>query len=141
MERKITYPDVDSIKYINKIVNLMSIRKADQYQLLMSDKFIDNIIKDVKKCKGDVYEKGALLLKNLIKAHGFASGNKRTAFITLTYFLTKNRGKVRFKNFDEVEKILRNIQLYDAAEISNWLRKGEINETKFKKENEAKFKK
>ncbi len=70
------------------------------------------------------------MLRGFIITHGFASGNKRTAFIVTTYFITKNSGKVRFKNFDEVERIVRNIRIYAVEDTAQWLRKGDIDESK-----------
>ena len=35
MKNKIVYPTVESVKFVNGVVNLMSNRKADQYKLLM----------------------------------------------------------------------------------------------------------
>ena len=124
--KKFEYPTLDSIKFTNEIVNLMSTRKADRYKLLLDDRFIRHVIDEAKKAKGNVYDKAAILLRGLIVSHGFASGNKRTAFLVTTYFITKNRGRVKLKNFDMVERVLRNIRLYTIRDIANWLRKGEI---------------
>jgi prophage maintenance system killer protein len=132
-KRKFVYPSPDVVIYINKVVNLMSTVKADSHKILMDEGFVKSKIEEAKKAGGDVYDKCALLLSGLTVVHGFASGNKRTAFIVSVYFLKKNGGKVRFRNFDDVERILKNIRLYNVKEISKWLRTGEIDETKFKR--------
>ncbi|MCK4532082.1 MAG: Fic family protein [Candidatus Aenigmarchaeota archaeon] len=132
-KRKFVYPSPDVVRYINEVVNLMSTRKADAHKLLRSEEYIKRIIDDVKSTRGDEYDKCAVLLRDLITTHGFASGNKRTAFIVSVYFLKKNGGRVKFRDFDKVEKILKNIRLYNIIEISNWLRTGNIDETKFKR--------
>jgi len=104
--------------------------KADQHKLLMSDNFIATIIENAMKDTGDVYEKGAILLRNIIIAHGFESGNKRTAFIVTVQFVNSNGGLVKVKNFNTVDRILRNIRRYGLEDISHWLRTGDINESK-----------
>ena len=130
---KFIYPSKESIIYVNKMINLMSNMKADTYKLLRDEVFIDTIINKVKDTEGNVYDKAAVLLDNLVKTHGFASGNKRTAFVVTTYFLKKNGGKARFEDFDKIEKVLRNMRLYTIREITEWLRMGEIDEAKFKR--------
>jgi len=130
---ELIYPTKESIINVNKLVNLMSNMKADAHKLLRDEVFIDMIINEVKETDGDVYDKAAVLLDSLVKTHGFASGNKRTGFIVTTYFIKKNGGKARFDNFDMVEKVLRNIRLYNIKEITEWLRSGVIDETKFKR--------
>lgn len=127
------YPSKESIISVNKMVNLMSNMKADAHKLLRSEDFIDVIINKVMETEGDVFEKAAVLLDSLVKTHGFASGNKRTGFVVTTYFIKKNGGKARFEDFDKVEKVLRNIRLYNIKEITEWLRTGNIDETKFKR--------
>lgn len=130
---ELMYPTKESIINVNKLVNLMSSMKADAYKLLRDEGFIDVIIDKVKGMEGDVYDKAAVLLDSLVKTHGFASGNKRTGFLVTAYFIKKNGEKARFDNFDKVEKVLRNIRLYDIKEITEWLRIGDIDEIKFKR--------
>lgn len=43
------YPTTNSIKTINEIVNLTSTKKADSFKLLLSEGFLDNIIRDVRR--------------------------------------------------------------------------------------------
>ncbi|MBU4266884.1 MAG: Fic family protein [Candidatus Altiarchaeales archaeon] len=130
MKDKLIYPTVESVKFVNRLVNLMSNMKADQHKLLMSDSFIATIIEKAREDTGDVYTKGAILLRDLIIAHGFESGNKRTAFVVTVHFINSNGGSMRAKNFNKAEKILRNIRRYDLEDLSHWLRTGDINESK-----------
>ncbi len=132
-KRKFVYPSPDVVKYINEVVNLMSARRADKHKLLRPEEYTEAVMNEAKGMKGDVYEKCAVILRGLITAHGFASGNKRTAFIVSAYFLKKNGGKVKFRDFGKAEKVLKNVRLYNLKEISGWLRTGEIDETKFKR--------
>lgn len=108
----------------------MSNRKADQHKLLKPDSFIDEIIKKTRETEGDVYDKAALLIYELITLHGFASGNKRTGFITGLRFLRKNGGKIRTKTFKRADSIIKRIRQYNVKEIAVWLRTGDIDETR-----------
>jgi len=130
MKKKFIYPSKKSIIFTNEIINIMSNRKADQHKLLQPDSFIDEIIKDTKETEGDVYDKAALLMYKLITTHGFASGNKRTGFITGLRFLRKNGGKIRAKTFKKADRIIKRIRQYNAKEIASWLRTGDIDETR-----------
>jgi death-on-curing family protein len=130
---ELIYPSKEAIINVNKMVNLMSNMKADAHNLLRGEGFIDVILGKVKKTEGDIYDKASVLLSSIVKTHGFASGNKRTGFVVTTYFLRKNGGKIRFGNFEMVEKVLRNIRLYNNKEIAEWLRTGDIDENKFKR--------
>jgi len=124
-KKRIVYPSIDNIVAINEIVNLMSNRKADKHKLT-GDKFIESIINETERSRGDIYEKAAILLRGLVVSHGFESGNKRTAFIVSMDFIITNGGKEGFKSFDEVEKVLRGIRSYGVKEIAKWLRTGDI---------------
>ena len=130
MSREYVYPTKESVLFTNEIVNIMSNRKADQHKLLRPTSYIDEIIERVKQTQGDLYDKAGALMHDLITTHGFASGNKRTGFIVTLRFLKKNRGKIRAKNFNKAERIITNIRVYTPTEIADWLRTGEINETK-----------
>ncbi|MDO8538133.1 MAG: type II toxin-antitoxin system death-on-curing family toxin [archaeon] len=130
MQKEISYPEKEAIIFINEILNIMSNRKADQHKLLRSDSFIENAVQKSKLNQGDIYDKAATILCLLITSHGFASGNKRTAFIVAIHFLTTNGAKIRIKNFNKGERIIRNISRFNEKEIALWLRRGEINEKK-----------
>ncbi|ODS42351.1 MAG: hypothetical protein MSIBF_03220 [Candidatus Altiarchaeales archaeon IMC4] len=116
MTEKIVYLTKESVMFVNEVINIMSNRKADKYELLSTDGFIDAILEKVRNTEGDVYDKAAVLMRELITCHGFASGNKRTAYITASYFIIKNGGKVKFKNFNKVETIIRNIRNFSTEE-------------------------
>jgi death-on-curing family protein len=132
MAKGYVYPPRHSIIFINEIINAMSNRKADQHKLMKPAGFIDAAIKKAKQTQGDVYDKAAALLYDLVTAHGFASGNKRTGFITTLWFLRKNGGKTRIKNFNKAEKVITNLRTFSTDEIAGWLRTGDIDETKIR---------
>ena len=130
MLKKYFYPTKEAILTVNEVVNIMSNRKADQHKLLKSASFIDEIIEKIKEGRGDLYDKAANLLHGLVTTHGFASGNKRTGFIATLWFLKKNGGRIRIKNFNKAERVITNIRVFEPKEIAIWLRTGEIDETK-----------
>ena len=133
MPKRFVYPTANSIKTMNEIVNLTSTKKADSFKMLRADEFLENIIQEVRDTGGDVYDKAAVLLRRIIVTHVFASGNKRTGFIVSAYFIEENGGRILFKDIDKLESILRNIRLYSEKEISNWLRSGDIDESRLKR--------
>lgn len=108
----------------------MSNRKADQQKLIRPEDFIEYVIDDARKTEGDLYDKAAVLLRGLVVSHGFASGNKRTGFITMLTFLKENKARIRVKSFNKAENIIRNIRKFSSEELAIWLRKGDIDEKK-----------
>lgn len=132
MIREFVYPTKETVIFINDIVNAMSNRKADQPQLLKPDSFIDIVIDDTRNAQGDVYDKAAVLMRGLITSHGFASGNKRTGFITTLTFLKENNARIRVRNFNKAERIIRNIREFSTTDLAVWLRIGDIDEKKVK---------
>ncbi len=72
----------------------------------------------------------SVLLRALVVSHGFASGNKRTGFITMLTFLNENKARIRFKSFNKAENIIRNIRKFSPDELAVWLRTGDIDEKK-----------
>lgn len=80
-----------------------------------------------------MYDKAAALLKVLLQAHPFASGNRRTAFAVAQNFLLYNGTETKV-NDKENAYILQGIRegYYADNEIKQWLVKGEIREFKRK---------
>lgn len=64
----------------------------------------------------------------LEKSHPFASGNRRTAFITTKKFLRDNNVKPKVPNNNGHSKILLGIRegYYNNIEIKEWLKNGKI---------------
>ena len=60
----------------------------------------------------------------------FASGNRRTAFITVKDFLLMNKAKFRVKDDPAYAKIMTGIResFYSIEEIKEWLKNGKIKE-------------
>ena len=86
----IKYQTPTNIIEINKkVLYLNRAKKADKHDLLSYSKLV-NTIKKVKNKKGDLKKKASTLLKELTIGHVFASGDRRTAFLTTVYFIRSN---------------------------------------------------
>ena len=78
---KITYPTVDKIIELNALIlSVISTKKGDKAELLNRQK-LNKIVEECEADKGDIYDKASILLKELVRQHPFASGNRRTALI------------------------------------------------------------
>ena len=127
---------MNEIKYVSKeklielnilILNQIKVKKADKAEILSNLK-IHNIIDSHKNKKGDLYDKAIVLLKETIKSHAFASGNRRTAFIATKYFIIQNKGKFMIKNDPENAYVFQGIRenYYSDDEIKEWIKYGKI---------------
>ena len=91
---KIKYPTANEIIETNKkVLTINRAKKADKHTLLSYSKLIKTINK-VKKKKGDLKQKSSLLLKELTIGHIFASGNRRTAYLSTVLFIRKNGSEI-----------------------------------------------
>lgn len=127
----IIYPSLKDIIETNKrLLADIKIKRADKHEVLARTK-IEKAIKVTKEIKGDIYDKASELLKQLIQAHPFASGNRRTAFIVSENFLISNgRASSVGDNFEAY--ILQGIRenYYTNKDIKNWLIYGKIHRFK-----------
>lgn len=126
--KKILYPSEDKIIEFNVLIlNLIKIKKSDKPKVLSPLKLIESI--DIcKEFQGDIFDKAAILMSNLIQKHPFASGNRRTAFITTKYFLKINNKKIRIKDEPTYAKTMMGIRekFYKHEEIKEWIKNGKI---------------
>ena len=105
---EIVYPDVDAVVEANKIV-LKEIKalKADRHDLLAGGKQkIQKVLDNAENAPTDIYGKAAILIVSLAKAHAFASGNRRTAYVVTKEFLIHNTGSAPELN-GKVESIMK----------------------------------
>ena len=128
MAASMWYPDPETIIFVNRVVTLMSNRKADQYKLLKPQDFLQSVIEQARAARGDLYTKAAVLLRNLVVNHGFASGNKRTAFIVTAQFIVQNGGRLAVSDFAQAERVLRNVRRFSVQQLASWLQGGELDE-------------
>ena len=122
------YPTKDKIIELNFLVlTLIKVKKADTAEVLSPFK-ISKTIDECKDYEGDLYDKGAVLMREIVKGHAFASGNRRTAFITTKYFIKENNGKFKIKDDPDYARVMLGIRenYYSHDEIKNLIKKGEI---------------
>jgi death-on-curing family protein len=98
----------------------------------MSYAKLEECIREHKTGSGDVYDKGAVLLRALMQAHAFVSGNKRTSFASTREFLTLNEANfsINDENGARNARILIGIRegFYSNEDICTWIRTGEIHD-------------
>lgn len=72
----------------------------------------------------ETFEKAALLLVHLAKAHAFSDGNKRTAWVATFLFLKRHGIDLRPMSKYEVAGILEAVvtDLKDANDVAAWLK-------------------
>ena len=124
----VVYPSVEKIIEFNLLaLNVIKVKKADKPQVLSKTK-IYGVIDSSKAFNGDLFDKAVVLLKGLIQAHAFASGNRRTAFIAVKYFLVMNNQKLGVRDEPENARVLLGIRehYYNDGEIKEWLKNGKI---------------
>jgi death-on-curing family protein len=125
---EIYYPTEEKVIEYNLLcLTLIKVKKADQPKVLNYIK-LQKVLEKCKDNKGDIYDKAVVLIKGLVKGHVFASGNRRTAFITTKDFLTNNNSKLKVKNDPEYAKVMTGIRegYYSDDEIKEWIKNGKI---------------
>ncbi len=91
------YPSVEKITEFNLLsLSVIKAKKSDSAKVLSKAK-IEHVLRDCKIFEGGVFDKAVVLLKGLVQAHAFASGNRRTAFLAVKYFLVINNQKLGLK--------------------------------------------
>ena len=115
------YLTVEEVIGINKsVLKEIRVKKADSHRIASRQK-IEDALKKVQAEEGDTFQKAAVLLVELTKAHAFASGNRRTAYAAAKLFLEANGKALSI----EVEpKVLTGVRegFYETHEIAEWLK-------------------
>ena len=126
----IKYPSEDRIIQHNIfVINFINVKKADEAKVLNKNKLVV-VLQDCMDRKGDVYDKAVVLLKGLVKAHAFASGNRRTAFVATKEFILLNKGKFKIPDDPSYARVMIGIRegYYSDDEIKEWIKNGKIRE-------------
>jgi len=124
------YPTSERVIACNyRILTEIKIKKADRSEVLSYGK-LSRVIEDCKELEGDLYDKAALLLKGLVQAHAFASGNRRTAFLITKDFLVENNSKFVIQDDPKNARVLQGVRegFYTQEELKNWIENGKIRE-------------
>ena len=130
MESGIKYPSIEEVEEYNVLVlNLIRVKKADKPQVLSRSK-IKEAIESCEKAEGGIYCNAAVLIRCLVRAHAFASGNRRTAFVVAKEFVTANGKEFRIKDDPDYAKVMRGIREghYSDEEVLEWIKNGKIRE-------------
>ncbi len=130
MNKPLQYPMPERIIEYNLLaLELIKVKKADQPKVLSYQKIMQ-VVEECEQKNGDVYDKAAVLLKGLVQKHPFASGNRRTAFITAKDFLLRNKAKFGVNNDPLYAKVMQGIRegFYSDDEIKEWIKHGKIRE-------------
>ncbi len=77
---------------------------------MLSYRKLVNTLEGCRALDGDIYDKAGFLMKNLIQGHPFASGNRRTAFITAKDFLISNGAKFAIPDHPKQAKVMLGIR-------------------------------
>ena len=79
----------------------------------------------------DIYHRAAALLFGIPSVHVFEDANKRTAWTVTMEYLDRHGVDPAFQQDGEtIERIVRRAGLFDAEELAEWLKTGEIDESK-----------
>ena len=115
------YLTVDEVVAVNKgVLKEIRVKKADSHRVASRQK-IEDALKKVQAEEGDTFQKAAVLLIELTKAHAFDSGNRRTAYAAAKLFLEANGEGL---NIEVEPKVLTGIRegFYETLEIAEWLK-------------------
>ena len=126
------YPSPEKIIEHNELVlSIIKVKKADSPKVMSYTKILE-VIEECKNSAGDIYDKAVVLIKGLVKKHAFASGNRRTAFITTKYFIINNKGKFNIKDDPSYANVMQGIRedYYSDDEIKEWIKDGKIRQFK-----------
>ena len=127
---EIYYPTPEQIIEYNVLVlEFIKVKKADKPAVLSKSK-ITEVIRNCEDRDGDIYDKATSLIKGLIQKHPFASGNRRTAFITTKDFILMNNNRFGIRNDPQSAKVMQGIRenYYSDNEIKEWMKHGKIRE-------------
>ena len=130
--KEFIYPRPERIiEYNILVLTKVKVKKADRSEVLSRRK-LDAALESVQEHKGDLYNKAALLLQGLVKAHAFASGNRRTAFLATKDFITENNGTFAIQDDENNARVLQGVRegFYTSEDLVGWFKTGKIHEFK-----------
>jgi len=118
------YPSVEDIICLNMLALDLSDDKHP-HKLLVSPKGIQAILNKVirEEEKGLTYQ-AALLMKELVLYHPFASGNHRTAYGVAMSFLRRNGKRLKIERFREAYSFVKDLERRTVQEIQEWIERG-----------------
>jgi len=122
---RIIYPSADELVETNeRVLEQIQVKRADRHGVL-SRKKLEDAIEDARNEEGDLYDKAAVLLTELVRGHAFASGVRRTAYAATISFLRINGEKPDTSHDPKVLTGIRE-RFYTKDEVKRWLKGNEI---------------
>ncbi len=124
----VEYLSIDKVAELNLLaLTLIKVKKADSPKILSNSK-IHEVLEACKNREGDIYDKATVLLKGIVQKHAFSSGNRRTAFLVMNYFLITNGAKSAISDNPDNSKIMTGIRegYYSDNEIKEWIKHAKI---------------
>lgn len=128
--KPIVYLTTEKIIELNILaLSIFKVKKADKPHVLSYQK-IEDVTHGCTQVEGDVYDKATFLLKEIVRKHPFASGNRRTAVIATKAFLQANKDIFSPKDDSSQVTVLMGIRedYYSDQEIKEWIQHGKIRE-------------
>jgi death-on-curing protein len=83
------------------------------------------ILEEVEDYEG-TFLRAAALLRDILTAHLFEDGNKRTSWAVTRLYLENHDAEPAVRDAEEAERVLKRVRRYDVEEIADWLADGEI---------------
>lgn len=127
MKEKIWYPNQDYIDQKHKDVIEQNPSKYPGVKT--SVYLLDEVLREVRTVPG-IYKKAAALLKGIKDKHVFEDGNTTTAILVTIDFLEKNDKEFKSDDQKLIAKLGNNHGAFTREEIAEFLKTGEIDETK-----------
>jgi len=116
---RVLYPTVEEVIETNRRVLEIVVDKRDRH-VVWDEDAITRAIASSRRLKGDVYDKAAVLLIELVKGHPFKSGNRQTATALVADFLRANGKSFKGRGTN----VLAGVRLGDFKrdEVKDWLK-------------------
>ena len=130
--KELIYPTPERvIEYNILVLARVKVKKADKSEVLSRRK-LDAAIQACREDEENVYGKAAVLLQGIVKAHAFASGNRRTAFLVTKDFITENGGVFAVQDNEKNARVLQGVRegFYTPNDLIMWFKTGQIHEFK-----------
>jgi death-on-curing protein len=118
--KRIFYPTENEIIELNERI----VKKSGGMLGIINSEKIDEIIREIRSDKYDIYQKASILMHDIITQQPFADGNRRTAYETVKAFLYVN-GITLIAKDDEVEITVDKIiaDMMTKTQLKAWIKK------------------
>jgi len=122
------YPTPERVIELNALaICVIAAKKADTHEVLSRQKIV-GVLDECEDSDADGYGKAAILMEGLIRAHAFASANRRTAFLAAKEFLEKNGKTMQIPDSEQQARVMTGIRegYYGTDEVARWMEHGII---------------